>query len=116
MEIQSITIEEIRSTLGQLRQNPLTLRKFPKQLWNSIIELTKIHPLRDVCSQLDIDPMYLKRKISQTKETTLEFHQITLPQNSNSPITIEISSPDGLRATVHGSMSCTEILYKLFGR
>jgi hypothetical protein len=116
MESQSITVEEIRSTLDQLRQNPLTKRRFPQKLWDSIIQLTKTYPLNDICRQLDINPVYLRRKIQNTKKAPLEFREVSftaLP--STNTVTIELSSTTGLKAIVQGSISCLDCLYKLFG-
>ena len=56
MEAKFIPIEEIRSTLDRLRQDPKTQRNFPWELWTSIIQLTKIHPVEEVCRQLQINP------------------------------------------------------------
>jgi hypothetical protein len=49
MEAKFTTIEEIRSTLDRLRQDPKTQRNFPRKLWTSIIQLIKIYPVEEVC-------------------------------------------------------------------
>jgi hypothetical protein len=49
MEAKFTTIEEIRSTLDRLRQDPKTQCNFPRELWTSIIQLTKIYPVEEVC-------------------------------------------------------------------
>jgi transposase-like protein len=117
MDTLHATVEEIRSTLDQLRQNPQTKRRFPKELWNSIIQLTKNYSLNDICSQLDIHPVYLKQKIRQTREDKLEFHEVSLamPVTSNSEVKIELSSKSGLKALIQGPTSCLDCLQKLFG-
>jgi hypothetical protein len=111
------TVEEIRSTLDQLRQNPQTKRRFPKKLWDSIIQLTKNYSFDDICSQLDINPVYLKRKICQATEDGLEFHEVTFagPVTSNNEVKIELSSRSGLKAMIQGPISCLDCLHKLFG-
>jgi hypothetical protein len=118
MEAKFIPIEEIRSTLDRLRQDPNTQRKFPRELWTSIIQLTKIYPVEEVCRRLQINPLYLKRKIHQSKEPTLEFREIVMPvaQPASDTITIELKSADGLQAKIQGPFSCLNYLSKLFGR
>ena len=118
MKTQLTTIEEIRTALHKLRQDPNTKRKFPQELWSSIIQLTKIYPLEDVCRQIDINPVYLKRKIQQSKEKTIEFREITFSTSltPSNAITIELNSHDGLKAKIQGPISCLDCLYKLFGK
>ena len=118
MEAKFTTIEEIRSTLDRLRQDPKTQRKFPAELWVSIIQLTKIYPLKEVCLRLRINPIYLKRKIHPSKEPALEFREIVLPaaQLASDTVTIELRAADGLQAKIQGPFSCLNYLSKLFGR
>lgn len=112
-----VTFEEIRSTLDQLRQNPKTKRRFPQELWDSIIQLTRNHSFNDICSQLDINPVYLKRKIRQSGEDRLEFQEVAFaePITSNNEVKIELSSASGIKALIRGPISCLNCLYKLFG-
>lgn len=118
MKAKFTTIEEIRSILDRLRQDPKTQRKFPKELWTSIIQLTKIYPLEEVCLRLQISPIYLKRKIHPSKEPALEFREIVMPavQSASDTVTIELRSADGLQAKIQGPFSCLNYLNKLFGR
>jgi len=126
MEIKCTPIEEIRSTLDRLRQDPNTQRKFPRELWTAIIQLTKTHPVEEICRQLQINPPYLKRKIHQSKESSLEFREIIMPAvqpasnraSNRAPnrVTIELKSADGLQAKIQGPSSCLNYLSKLFGR
>lgn len=51
-------IEEIRKTLVLLRQNPSTKKKFPSEIWDAIIQLTKTHCHEEICRQLEIAPAY----------------------------------------------------------
>lgn len=115
MDIAPTTIEEIRSVLDQLRQNPKTKRRFPQKLWDSIIRLTEIYPLKDVCQRLNISPIYLRRKILQSNENTLEFREIPFSAPfSSANVRIELVSKDGLNATIQGPITCLDSLYKLF--
>jgi len=118
MNAKHIPIEEIRSTLDRLRQDPSTQRKFPRELWSSIIQLTKIYPIEEVCRRLRIDPVYLQHKMDQSQEQALEFREIVAPATSSvsDRVTIELSSDIGLRATIQGPLSCLNCLHKLFER
>jgi len=118
MDAKFITIEEIKATLDQLRQDPNTQRKFPKELWISIIQLTKIHPIVEVCRLLQIKPIYLKRKIHQYQEPTVQFQEVIMPEvfSASDSVTVEIKSIDGLQAKIQGPSSCLNYLCKLFGR
>jgi hypothetical protein len=117
MNTTLLSIEEIRSTLTRLRENPNTRRNFPRELWDSIIQLTKIHSIEEVCSQLKINPLYLKRKIDQLKEKTLEFREISIqsPLTTSESVSIELSATSGLKAKIQGPISCLNYLQKLFG-
>jgi len=116
MEASFTTIEEIRSTLDRLRQDPKTQRNFPRELWTSIIQLTKIYPAEEICQRLQINPIYLKRKIHQSKEPALEFREIVIPaaQSVSDTVTIELKSADGLQAKIQGPFSCLTYLTQLF--
>jgi hypothetical protein len=118
METKFTSIEEIQSALDQLRQDPNTQRKFPQELWASIIQQTKIFPLEQVCRQLQINPTYLKQKIRQSKEQILEFREISIqiPPSSSDMVTIELNSSIGMTARIQGLISCLSCLCKLFGR
>jgi hypothetical protein len=108
MDAKFAPIEEIRFTLDRLRQDPRTQRNFPQELWISIIQLTKIYPIEEICLRLQINPTYLKRKIHQSKESTLEFREIVMPaaQSASDTVTIELKFADGLQAKIQGSFSC----------
>jgi hypothetical protein len=119
MNAKHIPIEEIRSTLDRLRQDPSTQRKFPRELWGSIIQLTKVYPIEEVCRQLRIDPIYLQHKMDQSQEQALEFREIVTPATPSvsDRVTIELSSSTtGLRARIQGPLSCLNCLHKLFER
>src|SRR3974390_2958246 len=116
MDTQLTTLEEIQSTLDQLRQDPNTKRRFPKKIWDAIIQLTNTYPIQDICRQLNINPVYLKHKIQQTD--VLEFHEVAFPTPlpSINIVTIELSSNSGLKAMIQGPVACLDCLHKLFGR
>lgn len=118
MDTKFIPIEKIQSTLYRLRQDPKTRRNFPRELWNSIIQQTKIYPVKEVCRRLQINPTYLKRKIHQSKQPAFEFREIIMPvaQSVSDTVTIELRSTDGLQAKIQGPGSCLNYLSQLFGR
>ena len=112
-----ITIEDLRSTLIQLRQNPKTKRKFPREVWDSILQLAKTYSVEELCCQLHINLVYLKEKIRDSKQQVLEFREIPMPKSQPvlDTVTIELSTPSGLKAKIQGPVACMNNLYKLFG-
>ncbi len=117
MKAKFIPIEEIQCTLDRLRQDPKTQRKFPQALWDSIIQQTTLYPVEEVCRRLQINPVYLKRKIHQCKDSPLEFREIVMPAPLPSDtVTIELKNADGLQAKIQGPGSCLNYLSQLFGR
>lgn len=118
MDTKLIPIKELRSILDRLRQDPKTRRRFPQKLWTSIIQLTKIYSMETVCHHLQINPIYLKRKIHQSKETALTFREIVMPATQSVPdtVTIELKSADGLQVKIQGPFSCLNFLCQLFKR
>src|SRR3989338_8572888 len=118
MESKFTSIEEIRSTLDRLRQDPNTKRRFPQELWNAIIQQTKNCPIEEVCSRLQINPIYLQRKIHRVEDQVLEFREIQVqaPLQSSDIVTIELDSSTGLKAKIQGPLSCLDCLRNLFGR
>ena len=118
MEIKCPPIDEVRSKLDRLREDPTTQRKFPQELWDSVIQLTKIYSFEEVCRRLRINPIYLKRKIGQSDEPALKFCEITLPtaQVAFDTVTIELRSPDGLQAKIQGPVSCLNYFSQILGR
>jgi hypothetical protein len=115
--MKSQQIDEIRSMLDQLRQDPKTKRKFPQNLWKSIIRLTKIYSIEDLCQKLNINPAHLKRKMRRTSEGAPEFREVSLCTlfPSDNLVKIEIRSKTGLSAAIQGPISCLNCLYHLFG-
>jgi hypothetical protein len=122
MDTKFPPIEDIRSALDRLRKDPKTQRKFPPELWTSIIQHTKIHPIEEVCRHLQINSIYLKRKIREFKgpgnEPAFEFQEVVMPvaQPAADTVTIELQSVDGLQAKIHGPLSCLNYLNQLFRR
>lgn len=120
MSDQPKTLEEIRAALKTLRERPRSRRRFPKQLWDSIFELTKIYSQQEICHQLEIHPVYLKRKIqkSQNSQKRLDFQEVFCdPRGGHliDAVVIELTSKSGLKARIQGSSSCLSYLSSLFG-
>jgi hypothetical protein len=111
------SIQELQAALSQLRQDPKTQRKFPRELWEAVIHLTKTHSIKEISHCLRIHPGYLKRKVEQSQKQSLEFREVIIPSSfvpSTDLVTIEITSPTGLKAKIQGPISCTNCLQRLF--
>ena len=105
-------IEEVRTTLVLLRQNPTTKKRFPSETWDAIIQLTKTYSHEEVCQRLELSPGLLKRKIRQ-RTAPMEFHEISLKNVSSETVTIELISQNGIQAKIQGSLSCLNCLKQL---
>ena len=105
-------IEEVRTTLMLLRKNPKTKKRFPSEIWDTIIKLTKTHSHEEICQRLQIAPGLLKRKIRQRK-ASMEFHEISLNNVSVEIVTIELISKNGIQAKIQGPLSCLSCLQQL---
>jgi hypothetical protein len=114
MDYQNISLEEISVILQNARQETTTRNKFPKQLWDSIILLTDIHPISEICNHLQIRPSYLRYKMQVHKADPVEFHEVALQDIHSNTIVIEINSNSGLRAKIQGPISCLNCLNQLF--
>ena len=105
-------IEEVRTTLVLLRQNPATKKRFPSETWDAIIQLTKTFSHEEICQRLQLAPGLLKRKIKQ-RTVSMEFHEISLKNISAEIVTIELRSKNGIQAKIQGSLACLDCLQKL---
>jgi hypothetical protein len=119
MRAQLKTLEEVYLELKVLRSNYGSRRKFPKELWHSIVRLTKVHSLQEVCRHLEIQPTYLKRKIKKSQHAildTVDFQEVSCDVQGLHPdtIVIELMSHSGLRARIQGSSTCLNCLSSLF--
>lgn len=118
MNAQDDPFQEIETTLTRLRQQTKTRQRFPKEIWDTIIQLTKTYSVQIVSLRLNISPSYLKRKIQGSHETSsLDFREISSPtQEFSNMVYIEITSDSGVRAKIQGPPSCMNFLSTLFGR
>ncbi|MCB1113072.1 MAG: hypothetical protein KDK72_10510 [Chlamydiia bacterium] len=107
-------IEEVRVALMRVRQNPATKKKFPSEIWDAVIELTKTYSHKEICHRLLIDLGLLKRKIQQ-RTTSLEFHEVSLQNLPSETVVIELISKKGIRAKIQGPLSCLNCLESLLG-
>jgi hypothetical protein len=116
MNFQNSSLEEIFSILKGLRQEAGTRRKFPIALWEAIIRFSETRSLDEVCDYLQINPVYLKRKILQLrKSSTIDFHEIATQDMLPTTVIIELQSNSGLKARIQGPISCLNCLNQLFG-
>lgn len=109
-----MSIEEVRSLIEELHQGDKTRRRFPKEVWESIIQLTQTQSVEEVCKYLPIQPAYLRRKISQLRTEPLEFREVT-PQHPPGEVVIELQGY-GVSAKILGPMGCLDYLCRLMGR
>ena len=118
MDTCHVTLDEIRSALTLLRQNPKTQRRFPRPLWVSIVRLTKTIPVTTLCQELHICPSNLKYWIEQVrcsdKESTVSFRELQIAGLSPATITVDVTSPLGVQMRIQGPPSLLEHLYPLF--
>jgi hypothetical protein len=105
-------VEEVRTKLVLLRQNPTTKKKFPPEVWDAIIQLTKTYSHEEICHRLQLASGLLRRKIKQCMEL-VEFHEIPLKNISSETVTIELVSKNGIQAKIQGSLSCLNFLQQL---
>lgn len=121
MKNQPKTLEEICLALKIMREKPASRRRFPKQLWDAIFELTKIYSHQEICRRLKVQPAYLKQKIqkSQNHSNDLEFQEIVCKPVEGcftDTVVIELISASGLKAKIQGPSSCLKHLSELFAR
>lgn len=110
------TLEQVHAELIQVRLDPSKRKKFPEELWNSIVQLTERHSEKDICAHLAISRALLSKKIARKNHSKLEFREIHLQDHFSSPVTIELSSPMGVSAKIQGPPSCLQLLLTLFKR
>ena len=118
MDACHVTLDEIRSALTLLRQNPKTQRRFPRTLWASIIRLTKTIPVATLCQELHICPANLKYWIGQLhdsdEESTVSFRELRIENLSLATVTVDVTSPSGIQMRIQGPSSLLEHLYPIF--
>ena len=105
-------IEEVRTKLVLLRQNPRTKKKFSSEIWDAIIQLTKTYSNEEICHCLQLAPGLLRRKMRQ-RIKQVEFHEIPVKNISSETVTIELISKNGIQAKIQGSLSCLNFLQEL---
>jgi hypothetical protein len=107
-------LDQIRQTLTQLRQDPKTQRRFPRSIWESIVELSKTLPANVLCQELHISPDNLRTWMKRIQEPeTLSFQEISTRDMSPQPVIVEITTPSGLQARVQCHPSCLCLLYPI---
>ena len=115
MNFQNSSLEEIFSILKGLRQEAKTKRKFPIALWEAIIRFTESRPVDEVCDYLQINPVYLKRKMLQLRKPgIIDFHEVAIQDMLPTTVIIELHSNSGLKAKIQGPISCLNCLNQLF--
>lgn len=108
------SIEDIYSALVCLRQNPSTKKRFPREIWDAIVRLTKIHSHKELCQRLQLDPGLLKRRTEQ-RVAPMEFHEIPIQNIPHETVIIELIAKNGMQAKIQGPLSCLNCLQQLLG-
>lgn len=106
------SIAKIHTALTRLRHNPATKKRFPSEIWDAIIQLTKTYSHKEVCEQLQLNPCLLRRKIKQHVAST-EFYEIPLVNISSESVVIDLISTNGLQVKIQGPLSCLNCLQQL---
>ena len=115
MSSSSDTLKCISANLNALRQDPKTRRKFPQKFWDSLFQLAKTLPLNEICQQLDLNPVYVKNKMSQYQQENLDFFECAFSDALTATVIIELSVGE-LRAKIQGPVSCIDRLSALLRR
>lgn len=114
------TLEEISSALTHLRSTAKSKRRFPKELWASIVHWAEVQSIEEICERFKIHPTYLKEKVRKSKQNSLDFQEVSCRSQSfhqdQDMVVIELSSDEGIRARIEGSASCLNYLVSLFRR
>lgn len=116
MNSSTKTLDQVRVELVQARLDHSKRKKFPKELWDSIVQLTESHTIKEICKHLSISQALLRKKITKKDNSQPEFREIYLQDHFTNPITIELSSPTGVSAKIQGPLSCLQLLLPLFKR
>ena len=109
------TLDQLAITLDTLRQNPMTRRRYPKEFWDSILQLAKTHSLSDICHRLHLDLAYVKTKMKCSQQEDLSFCELPFQADSSASVFIELTC-GSLNAKIRGPVSCIDHIYALFRR
>ena len=104
------SIEKVREKLRQVRANPETKRKFPKQLWEEICVLADHHSVEVVSQKLGIGRGYLYEKLGQRRKGQVEFCEVIV--GAPKEVVIELSRGD-LKGRIEGAS--IDLIKELFG-
>lgn len=108
------SIEDICAALVSLRQNPSTKKRFPREIWDAIVRLTKTHSQMELCQKLQLDPCLLKRRVKQ-RIASMEFHEISIQNIPQETVIIELIAKNGMQAKIQGPLSCLNCLQQILG-
>jgi len=120
MDSNHISFEEVLSSLTRVRQDLKKGGRFPNEIWDSILQLTKFHPIEEVARKTDLDLSYLRYKLillqapAKKDPKSLDFYEVNSFPLPSAHILIELTSSSGLKAKIQGPSSCLSCLEKLF--
>lgn len=110
---QPDALDQLAATLQELRQNPITRRRYPKTFWESVSQLAKSRPLNEICQRLGLHSDYVKNKIGQSQLAHFDFREVSFSHDLASTVTIELSNGD-VKARIQGPVSVIDHLCVLF--
>jgi len=113
------TLSELAATFAELRT--VNCRSYPAEVWKRAISLTNQFPVEKICRALSVQSAYFRKKMKDFGEILDEastFVEVKAKNTISSElITIELETPAGFKAKIHGSSFCLcQVLNSLFGR
>ena len=112
------TLSELAARFAELRA--VNCRFYPAEVWKRAISLTSEFPIEKICRALSVQSAYFRKKMKdfgEILEESSDFVEVKT-KNAISPdlITIELETPTGFKAKIHGSSFCLcQVLNGLFG-
>ena len=112
------TLSELAVTFAELRA--VNCRSYPEKVWRKAISLKSQFPVEKICRALSVQSAYFRKKMKdfgEIREESSDFVELKTKNTiSQDLITIELETPTGLKAKIHGSSFCLcQVLNGLFG-
>ena len=99
---ESVTLESVEQQFEAWRANRTKREPIPERLWEAAAGLCRHHPITHVCRRLRLSFAELKRRLSPSKASSLQFMEFDLSCLSG-PWHFECERPDGARLRLSGS-------------
>lgn len=110
-------LHELAVKLAELRA--INSRSYPVEVWKRAISLANQFSVEKVCQVLLVQPAYFRKKMidfGKTSEASFDFVEVrTKNITSSDLVTIELETPTGFKAKIHGASFCLcQVLNSLF--